>query len=251
MLRGRLGLGLLAVLVVAIMGPYVALEREVRTLDASTREALGGSYVALPGGVTHYELSGPDQGAVVVLVHGGTIPFYAWDPQVTALREAGLRVLRYDHFGRGYSDRPQVDYDRALYQQQLEDLRGTSGQASERLTRLTTETERASSTLREWVGEAMRVQVRLDKSLKQCPSISETHPSDSLEEISQIAQPLPRIANRSALDMPNTTQEPKATYEHLQLAAPGRSDAPSPHAKAEEIAQLIREAKNGAKLSRT
>jgi pimeloyl-ACP methyl ester carboxylesterase len=122
MLRGRLGLGLLAVLVIAIMGPYVALEREVRTLDASTREALGGSYVALPGGVTHYELSGPDKGAVVVLIHGGTIPFYAWDPQVTALREAGLRVLRYDHFGRGYSDRPQVDYDRALYQQQLEDL---------------------------------------------------------------------------------------------------------------------------------
>ena len=31
-------------------------------------------------------------------------------------------MLRYDHFGRGYSDRPRLDYDRALYQKQLGDL---------------------------------------------------------------------------------------------------------------------------------
>jgi chromosome segregation ATPase len=135
--------------------------------------------------------------------------------------------------------------------QQLEELRGTSGQARERLTKLTTETERASNTLREWVGEAMRVQARLDKSLKRCPSINETHPGDSLEGISQIARPLPRIANRSALDMRSTTQEPKATDESLQVAARGESEAPKPHTKAEEIAQLIQQAKSVAKHSRT
>ena len=122
MLRGRIGLGLLAILVIAIMGPYLALDREVRALDAPTRETLGGDYVSLPEGVTHYELSGREHGAVVVLIHGGTIPFYAWDAQVPALRDAGMRVLRYDHFGRGYSDRPEVDYDRAFYLKQLEDL---------------------------------------------------------------------------------------------------------------------------------
>jgi pimeloyl-ACP methyl ester carboxylesterase len=115
-------LGLLAAVLLAIIAPYLALNREARSLDAATREALGGTYITLSGGVTHYELSGPPNGPVVVLIHGGTIPFYAWDAQMPALHEAGFRVLRYDHFGRGYSDRPRVDYDRALYQKQLEDL---------------------------------------------------------------------------------------------------------------------------------
>ena len=115
-------LGLLAILLLAILGPYFALDRESRTLDAPTREAFGGTYVTLPDGVTHYELSGPSNGPVVVLIHGATIPFFAWDAQMPALREAGFRIIRYDQFGRGYSDRPHVDYDRAFYQKQLEDL---------------------------------------------------------------------------------------------------------------------------------
>ena len=122
MLPGRLLLGLLAVLLIAIFGPYVALDRETRSLDAEARKVLGGSYLALPEGVVHYELSGSADGPLVVLIHGGTIPFFVWDPQMAALRGAGFRVLRYDQFGRGYSDRPDVDYDRALYQKQLEDL---------------------------------------------------------------------------------------------------------------------------------
>jgi len=115
---------LLAVTLLAIVGPYLALHREARTLDAPTRDALGGTYVTLPSGVTHYELTGPANGQVVVLIHGGTIPFFTWDALMPAVLEAGFRVLRYDHFGRGYSDRPRADYDRALYQKQLEDLLG-------------------------------------------------------------------------------------------------------------------------------
>ena len=122
--RGRhwSSLGFVAALLFGIFVPYFALDREVRSLDAPTRKALGGTYVSLPDGVTHYELTGPEDGPVVVLIHGGTIPMFTWDAQVPALRAAGFRVLRYDHFGRGLSDRPEFDYDRALYQRQLEDL---------------------------------------------------------------------------------------------------------------------------------
>ena len=35
---------------------------------------------------------------------------------------AGFRVLRYDHYGRGFSDRPDVVYDSDLYDQQLLEL---------------------------------------------------------------------------------------------------------------------------------
>jgi len=124
MLHRVLWLGLLAIMVLAILGPYLAFHREARTLDGPIRETLGGTYVTLPSGVTHYELTGRPDGPVVVLIHGGTIPFFAWDTQMPALLEAGFRVLRYDHFGRGYSDRPHVDYDRAFYRKQLEELLG-------------------------------------------------------------------------------------------------------------------------------
>jgi pimeloyl-ACP methyl ester carboxylesterase len=110
-----------AVLALVLVGTYVAVDRESLSIDA-LRKAHGGEYVQLSDGVTHYEVSGPADGPVVVLIHGGTVPLFAWDAQVPALVEAGFRVLRYTHYGRGYSDRPNVDYDRALYQRQLREL---------------------------------------------------------------------------------------------------------------------------------
>jgi pimeloyl-ACP methyl ester carboxylesterase len=64
---------------------------------------------------------------MVVLVHGGTIPLWTWDRQVPVLIAAGYRVLRYDAFGRGYSDRPAVVHDRNLYMSQLRELVDTLG----------------------------------------------------------------------------------------------------------------------------
>jgi len=111
-----------AALVSSLALPYALSHREARALDEPTRRALGGDYVRLSDGVTHFELTGPPGGPVVALVHGGTIPHWNWDVQVPALRDAGYRVLRYDHYGRGYSDRPAIDYDRALYRRQLREL---------------------------------------------------------------------------------------------------------------------------------
>jgi pimeloyl-ACP methyl ester carboxylesterase len=59
---------------------------------------------------------------VAVLVHGGTVPMFTWDDTVPALVDSGRRVLRYDMFGRGYSDRPRTSYDRSLYFEQLDNL---------------------------------------------------------------------------------------------------------------------------------
>lgn len=110
------------VVVGAVAVPYFVADRESLVLDEALRRSRGGDFVELSDGVTHYELTGPDDGPVVVLIHGGTIPFFAWDAQVPALVDAGFRVLRYTQFGRGYSDRPALDYDRELYQRQLVEL---------------------------------------------------------------------------------------------------------------------------------
>jgi len=95
---------------------------ESRLLDEEARSHKGSSYVSLPLGVVHYELAGPDDGEVVVLVHGFSVPSYIWDAPFAALSQAGFRVLRYDLYGRGYSDRPTVRYDQSLFDQQLFDL---------------------------------------------------------------------------------------------------------------------------------
>jgi len=58
----------------------------------------------------------------VVLVHGFSVPAFLWDPTFAGLADAGFRVLRYDLFGRGYSDRPDVVYNQALFDRQLCEL---------------------------------------------------------------------------------------------------------------------------------
>lgn len=106
---------------------YVTRNPERAKLDASVREAAGGQYVRLSDGITHYEISGPADGPPVVLVHGFSVPSYIWDSTVVALTGAGYRVLRYDLFGRGFSDRPDVAYDADLVDRQLGELLDSVG----------------------------------------------------------------------------------------------------------------------------
>ncbi len=92
---------------------------ESEIIDEQTRAGLPGEFIELPDGYVHYELTGAPGGQTVVLVHGFSVPSYIWDPTVTALSQAGLRILRYDLYGRGYSDRPRVDYSLDLFNRQL------------------------------------------------------------------------------------------------------------------------------------
>jgi pimeloyl-ACP methyl ester carboxylesterase len=50
------------------------------------------------------------------------VPYFIWDPTFEALIKAGFWTLRYDLYGRGYSDRPNEDYDIDLFERQLSDL---------------------------------------------------------------------------------------------------------------------------------
>ncbi len=95
---------------------------ETRDLDESTRAGAGGSFIRLSDGCTHYELGGPENGEAVVLVHGFSVPYFIWDPTFQALTSSGFRVLRFDLYGRGFSDRPRLEYALDLFVSQLRDL---------------------------------------------------------------------------------------------------------------------------------
>jgi pimeloyl-ACP methyl ester carboxylesterase len=101
---------------------YFVTPGEDRQLDAASRRGLRGSFVELSDGVTHYELSGPDDAEVAVLVGGLTIPLFYWDALASELHARGLRTLAYSGYGRGYSDRVQARYDEALFVRQLTEL---------------------------------------------------------------------------------------------------------------------------------
>ncbi|HVT40762.1 MAG TPA: alpha/beta hydrolase [Gemmatimonadaceae bacterium] len=116
-----LALGLL-ILVFGAAGVYAWKNPESSRLDTAARAGVPGAFVALTHGTTHYESAGPDTGRVVLLVHGFSVPYYIWDSTFTALRSAGYRVIRYDLYGRGWSDRPNAAYDGALYDSQIDGL---------------------------------------------------------------------------------------------------------------------------------
>jgi pimeloyl-ACP methyl ester carboxylesterase len=96
-------------------------------LDARIRERLAGKAAWLTDGVTYYQEAGPTGGQPVILIHGFSVPNFIWDPTFDALTAAGFRVLRYDLFGRGFSDRPRLGYGKALFVRQLAELMDAAG----------------------------------------------------------------------------------------------------------------------------
>ena len=125
--RATIAASIVVALVLVAGAAHVARDRERRPLDDAARAAASGRFVRLRDGVTHYDLSGPDTGRTVVLLSGFSVPFYLWDPTRDALAAGGFRVLRYDYFGRGFSDRPDLRYDLATYDRQLTELLDTLG----------------------------------------------------------------------------------------------------------------------------
>jgi pimeloyl-ACP methyl ester carboxylesterase len=95
---------------------------ETKELNDLTRQAASGSFIQLSDGFTHYELSNPEAEETVVLVHGFSVPYFIYDPTFEFLSQQGFRVVRYDLFGRGFSDRPDTRYNINLFVRQLADL---------------------------------------------------------------------------------------------------------------------------------
>ncbi len=86
------------------------------------RAAAPGRFVTLSQGQTYICWHGPTRGPVIVAVHGLTTPQAIFDPLAAALGRIGYRVLSYDLYGRGLSDRVPGPQDDAFFLRQLDDL---------------------------------------------------------------------------------------------------------------------------------
>ena len=89
-------------------------------LTDDVRKQIKGSFIQLKTGATHYEMKG--NGEPIILVHGYATPYYIYDKLFSNFVEEGYKVIRYDLIGRGYSDRPLIDYTPEAFVNQLNEL---------------------------------------------------------------------------------------------------------------------------------
>jgi len=117
---------IIALLALFALGWFLPEYRRAPMNRAARAEAPG-KFARLSGGLTHYRWDGPQGGPVVVCVHGLTTASYGLDAVVAVLTRMGFRVLRYDLYGRGYSDRPDGAQSREFLVRQLTELLADQG----------------------------------------------------------------------------------------------------------------------------
>ena len=76
-----------------------------------------GKFAELKNGNIFYQEFASDNpiGQIVVLVHGFSTPSIVWKGIIPYLTDAGYDVIAYDHYGRGFSARPKVEYTKNFY----------------------------------------------------------------------------------------------------------------------------------------
>ncbi|MEO9969943.1 MAG: alpha/beta hydrolase [Hyphomonadaceae bacterium] len=113
---------LLALALLLAIGAYVFAGWSEKPLDDKARALAPGEFLTTDAGQLHYRWHGGGTGPVIVMAHGFSTPNFIFEQNADALVEAGFRVLTFDHFGRGWSDRPKAKYDPDFYDRELTDL---------------------------------------------------------------------------------------------------------------------------------
>ncbi len=112
---------LLALAGVLVAAPFIAEAfRAPVTRRLQTRAAR--TMADLSRGATHYRWSGSPRDPVAVCIHGQSTPSYIFAATERSLIGLGYRVLTYDLYGRGLSDRVSGDQNAAFFLRQLREL---------------------------------------------------------------------------------------------------------------------------------
>ena len=110
------------VILLGLIAVPVTVELMRNSVDDKARADAPGDLALLYQGTTHYEWMGPERGPVAVCIHGLTTPSFVWRGMARGLALMGFRVLVYDLYGRGYSDRVRGTQDADFFLRQLLDL---------------------------------------------------------------------------------------------------------------------------------
>lgn len=97
-------------------------ERKLKIMTGAARSGDGVNLIRLRHGITRYQLDPEDDRPLLIGIHGWSTSSYVWEPLRSDLRGKGYRLLTYDLYGRGMSDRPDLPHTAALFVDQLSEL---------------------------------------------------------------------------------------------------------------------------------
>ena len=115
----------IVLLLIVLYLPYLFKTIKLKKIDFSNIPKEG-AWAKLSDGHIYYRWFYPKKdtsnGNTIILVHGFSTPSFVWGGLIDNFCNSGFKVLVYDHFGRGFSERPNIDYDKELYVRSLKDL---------------------------------------------------------------------------------------------------------------------------------
>jgi pimeloyl-ACP methyl ester carboxylesterase len=112
---------LLVLLILAAVTGYRYHNEDQAALEQA-RAMSGDLFLNTTKGLMRYQVYGEQNQSTVVLIHSFNGFMESWQANIQPLVAAGYRVVSYDLFGRGLSDRPRTVYDLKLFRTQLIDL---------------------------------------------------------------------------------------------------------------------------------
>ena len=115
--------GLLAILVLTTLFPYWLKTKDLKKISSKNLPPEG-DWAMLSKGNIYYRWHHPEQknGQIIVMVHGFSTPSFVWNGLLNGLLKKGYRILVYDHYGRGFSERPRTKYSLDFYVETLKEL---------------------------------------------------------------------------------------------------------------------------------
>lgn len=99
-----------------------AQERRRKIMTGAARSGPDVRLIKLKHGQTRYRLEGDASAPLLICIHGWSTASYVWDQLRPDLVAKGYRVLTYDLYGRGMSDRPDMPHTIELFTGQLSAL---------------------------------------------------------------------------------------------------------------------------------
>ena len=98
-------------LIIALPYLYRILELETISKSDIPKE---GAWAPLSSGNIFYQIQTPisdPKKETIVLIHGFSTPSFVWNGMLDKLLTEGYKVITFDHYGRGFSERPKISYN--------------------------------------------------------------------------------------------------------------------------------------------
>ena len=110
-------------LVICILFPYFYFYLKLKNPKHIVKPSHG-EFAELRKGKIFYQRYIPEKpnGEKIILVHGFSTPSIVWKGVIPFMIQRGYEVIAYDHYGRGFSQRPKVTYTKDFYISTLKEL---------------------------------------------------------------------------------------------------------------------------------